>query len=188
MRIVVLGDSLAAGFGLAADQAYPVRLAAALRARGHDVRVDNAGVSGDTSTAGLARLEWAVPDGTHAVIVELGANDALRGVPLAVTREALDTIIRRLKARKIEVLLAGMRAPPNLGADYAAAFDAIYPELARTHEVALIPFFLEGVAADPKLNLSDGMHPNAAGVAAIVERTLPAVEALIARVNNRKAS
>jgi len=185
VQIVVLGDSLSAGFGLPAADAYPARLEAALKAKGHDVRIINAGVSGDTSSAGLARLDWAVPAGTDAVILELGGNDALRGLPAAVTREALDRIIRRLKARRIAVLLAGMRAPPNLGGEYADAFDAIYSELAKAHEVALVPFFLDGVAADPKLNQADGIHPNAEGVTVIVQHTLPAVEALIAKV--RKA-
>jgi acyl-CoA thioesterase-1 len=188
LRVVVLGDSLTAGFGLAAGQAFPARLEAALRARGHDVRIDNAGVSGDTASAGLARLDWAVPEGTAAVIVELGGNDALRGVSPALTRAALDAIVRRLKQRQIHVLLAGMRAPPNLGAEYVAAFEAIYPELARIHDVALVPFFLDGVAAEARLNLADGMHPNAEGVAVMVERMLPAVEALIARAKPRKGA
>ncbi len=185
LRIVAIGDSLIAGFGLAANDAFPARLEAALKRKGFEVRVENAGVTGDTATAGLARLQWSVPEGTAAVILALGANDALRGVKPAVTRAALDAMLRRLKERRIEVLLAGMRAPPNLGADYGAAFDAIYPELARAHGIALYPFLLDGVAAETKLNQRDGIHPNADGVAVIVERILPAVEALIARARAR---
>ncbi len=186
MRIVVFGDSLSAGFGLTAPQAFPARLEAALKAKGYDVRIENAGVSGDTASAGLARVEWSVRDGTAAVILELGANDALRGISPSVTKNALDAIVRRLKERNIEVLIAGMRAPPNLGTTYTAAFDAIFPDLAKTHGAALYPFFLDGVAAEPKLNLPDGLHPTADGVAVIVERILPAVEALIARAKTRK--
>jgi acyl-CoA thioesterase-1 len=181
LRVVALGDSLTAGLGLAESEAFPVRLQAALRAKGHNIEVINAGVSGDTASGGLARLDWSVPDGTAAVILELGANDALRGVDPAVTRKALEAMILRLKERKIPVLLAGMRAPRNLGGEYAAAFDSIYPDLAKAHDLIFFPFFLEGVATDAKLNQGDGIHPNAAGVAAIVARILPAVEALIAR-------
>jgi acyl-CoA thioesterase-1 len=177
---VALGDSLTAGYGLDAEASFPVRLEAALKARGHDVAVINAGVSGDTSRGGLERLDWAVPDGTDAVIVELGANDALRGIEPDVTRANLEGILERLAERDIAVLIAGMRAPPNLGEDYAAAFNAIYPDLARRFDVPLYPFFLEGVAAQGKLNQSDGMHPNEAGVEAIVERIIEPVEALIA--------
>jgi len=180
MRIVALGDSLTAGYGLDAEASFPVRLEAALKARGHDVEVINGGVSGDTSRGGLERLDWAVPDGTDAVIVELGANDALRGIEPGVTLANLEAILERLAERDIAVLIAGMRAPPNLGEDYAAAFDAIYPDLARRFDVPLYPFFLEGVAAERKLNQSDGMHPNAAGVEAIVARIIEPVEALIA--------
>ena len=186
MRIVVFGDSLSSGFGLTAPQSFPARLEAALKAKGYDVRIENAGVSGDTASAGLARVEWSVREGTAAVILELGANDALRGISPTVTKSALDAIVRRLKERNIEVLIAGMRAPPNLGAAYTTAFDAIFPDLAKTHGSALYPFFLDGVAAEPKLNLPDGMHPTADGVAVIVERILPAVEALIARAKTRK--
>ncbi|MCC6949432.1 MAG: arylesterase [Bradyrhizobiaceae bacterium] len=181
LRIVALGDSLTAGLGLADGEAFPVKLQAALRKRGHNIEVINAGVSGDTASGGLARLDWSVPDGAAAVILELGANDALRGVDPAVTRKALEAMIRRLKERKIPVLLAGMQAPRNLGPDYAAAFDRIYPELAQAHDLIFFPFFLEGVATDQKLNQGDGIHPNAAGVDVIVARILPAVEALIAR-------
>jgi len=138
-------------------------------------------VSGDTTSGGLARLDWSIPDGTQAVILELGANDALRGIDPVVTRTALDGILNKLKDRHIPVLLAGMRAPRNLGPDYAAAFDAIFPALASTHGVVFYPFFLEGVASDPKFNQGDGLHPNAAGVDVIVARILPQVEELIAR-------
>jgi acyl-CoA thioesterase-1 len=180
VRIVALGDSLTAGYGLAAEDSFPARLEAKLRERGHDVEVINAGVSGDTTRGGLERLDWAVPEDTDAVIVELGANDALRGVEPSATRANLDRIVAQLVERDIAVLLAGMRAPPNLGDDYAAAFNAIYPDLAGRHEVLFYPFFLEGVAAERHLNQSDGMHPNEAGVAAIVERMIEPVEALIA--------
>jgi len=182
VNIVVLGDSLSAGFGLPGEAAFPARLSAALKARGVAVTMTNSGVSGDTASGGLERLDWSVPEGTEAVIVELGANDMLRGVDPAVTRKALDQILARLKARNIAVLLCGMRAAPNLGADYQRAFDAIYPALATTHQVVFYPFFLDGVAADNTLNQRDGLHPNAAGVDAIVKRILPKVEELIARV------
>jgi acyl-CoA thioesterase-1 len=182
INIVVLGDSLSAGFGLPGEAAFPAKLAVALKAKGIAASVNNAGVSGDTASGGLERLDWSVPDGTDAVIVELGANDMLRGVEPAVTRNALDAIIARLKARNIAVLLCGMQAPPNMGADYARAFNAIYPALASTHQVVFYPFFLDGVAAVTTLNQRDGMHPNAAGVDAIVARILPKVEELVARV------
>jgi acyl-CoA thioesterase I len=181
VKVVVLGDSLTAGFGLPAGAAFPARLDSALKAKGHAVEIGNAGVSGDTASGGLARLDWSVPPGTEAVILELGANDALRGVDPKVTRAALDAILSRLKARRISVLLAGMRAPPNMGAEYARAFDAIYPALAAEHDVLFYPFFLEGVAADRILNQPDGIHPTAAGIDVIVERILPHAEALITR-------
>jgi acyl-CoA thioesterase-1 len=182
VKIVVLGDSLSAGLGLPADAAFPARLAQALNAKGIAVSVANAGVSGDTASGGLGRLDWSVPDGTDAVIVELGANDALRGIDPKLTKTALDTILNKLKERHIAVLLAGMEAPRNMGSDYVQAFDAIYPALASSHPVAFYPFFLDGVATDPKLNQGDGLHPNAAGVDVVVARMLPQVEELIARV------
>ncbi len=182
LRIVVLGDSLSAGYQLAAANAFPAKLEAALKARGRAVEVVNAGVSGDTAQGGLARLDWSVPEGVDAVIVELGANDALRGIDPAETEKSLDAILARLGARKIPVLLAGMLAPPNLGADFGERFNAIYPRLAQKHAVVFYRFFLDGVAADPALNLGDGMHPNPAGVDAIVARILPSVEILIGRV------
>ena len=182
VKIVVLGDSLTAGFGLPAQSAFPAKLDAALKRKGIAATIINAGVSGDTSSGGLERLDWSVPEGTDAVILELGANDMLRGVDPAVTRKALDAILTKLQTRNIAVLLCGMRAAPNMGPDYARAFDAIYPALASTHGVVFYSFFLEGVAADRSLNQPDGLHPTAAGVDAIVERILPKVEELIGRV------
>lgn len=179
VSIVALGDSLTAGYGLAPGESFPERLEDALKQRGFDVTVANAGVSGDTSADGLARLEWSVPDDADIVIVELGANDALRGIDPAVTRKSLSEILSRLRARRQTVLLAGMMAPRNLGEAYDKAFDAIYPELAAEYGVAFYPFFLAGVATDPKLNQADGLHPNAAGVAKIVTMMLPEIEKLV---------
>jgi acyl-CoA thioesterase I len=186
VNIVAFGDSLTAGYGLAANEAFPAQLQRALIAKGLAVNVVNAGVSGDTTAGGLARLDWSVPDGTDAVILELGANDALRGFDPAVTRKALDTMLRRLQERKIPVLLCGMVAPPNMGVEYGRAFNAIYPDLAAQTGAILYPFFLTGVAADPKLNQRDGLHPTAAGVAVIVDRILPQVEELIARAKGSR--
>jgi acyl-CoA thioesterase I len=182
VRIVALGDSLTAGFQLAANESFPARLEAALKAKGVAVEVVNAGVSGDTTSGGLARLDWSVPEGTDAVILELGANDMLRGVDPALTRATLEAIIVRLKSRGIEVLLSGMLTAPNLGVDFAREFNRIYPDLAAVHDLVFDPFFVADIVRNPKLNLSDGLHPNAAGVAVIVNRILPKVEALIARV------
>jgi acyl-CoA thioesterase I len=182
VRIVALGDSLTAGLGLAANEAFPAKLEQALRAKGIAVEISNAGVSGDTATGGLARLDWSVPEGADAVIVELGANDMLRGIDPKVTRQALAEIVRRLSERRIAVLLAGMRAAPNLGLDYGRQFDAIYPDLAARNHLLLYPFFLDGIAAEPKLNQGDGLHPTAAGVDAIVKGILPKAEELVARV------
>jgi len=182
VRIVALGDSLTAGLGLAAQAAFPARLAAALKAKGIAVAITNAGVSGDTASGGLGRLDWSVPDGTEAVILELGANDALRGMDPAATKAALNAILKKLGDRHIAVLLAGMRAPPNLGPDYVRAFNGIFPALAATHPVVFYPFFLDGVVGDPSFNLVDGIHPNPAGVDVIVARILPHVEKLITRV------
>jgi acyl-CoA thioesterase-1 len=179
LTLLALGDSLTAGFGLDPPSAFPARLEAALRRKGHDVEVRNAGVSGDTAAQGAARLDWAVSDDVDAAIVELGANDALRGLPVAQAEMAIGEILSKLKARGIPTLLAGMRAPPNLGADYASQFDGMYQRLATAHGVLVYPFFLEGVAARPDLNQPDGIHPNAQGVEAIVARILPTVEALI---------
>jgi acyl-CoA thioesterase I len=184
VQIVALGDSLTAGYGLPNGDAFPTKLQAALKAKGIDAAVANAGVSGDTASAGLERIDWSVPDGTGAVIVELGANDALRGLDPAVTGKALDAILTRLASRRLPVLFAGMKAPPNMGADYASAFDAIYPALAVKHPVIFYPFFLDGVAADAKLNQGDGMHPTAAGVDVIVARILPSVVELVAKARD----
>ncbi len=185
VRIVALGDSLTAGFGLPADAAFPVRLQKALAAKGLAVEIGNAGVSGDTTSGGLARLDWSVPEGTQAVILELGANDMLRGLDPRIARKALQDILSRLKERHIEVLLCGMLAAPNLGADYARAFDGIFPELAASGQLLLYPFFLAGVLDDPKLVQRDGLHPTAAGVDAIVAGILPTAQELVARVRGR---
>jgi acyl-CoA thioesterase-1 len=188
IKMVALGDSLTAGYQLAGADAFPVQLEKALKAKGYAVEVANAGVSGDTSSGGLARLDWSVRDGTDAVILELGANDMLRGVDPKVTRQALSEIVQRLKARHIEVLLCGMVAAPNLGTDFGRAFNAIYPELAAANDVLLYPFFLDGIVTDPKLNLGDGLHPTSAGVAKIVGNIMPKVEALLARVRTKTGS
>jgi acyl-CoA thioesterase-1 len=182
ITILALGDSLTAGYGLAPSEAFPIKLEAALKAKGHDVRVVNAGVSGDTASAGRDRLDWALTDEVDAVIVELGANDALRGVDPKITRAALDDILKRLAARQLPVLLAGMKAPRNLGPEYAAAFDPIFPEFAKAYGTEFYPFFLEGVATNASLNQGDGIHPNAKGVDIIVSSMLPEVEKLISRV------
>jgi acyl-CoA thioesterase I len=179
LRLVVLGDSLTAGYGLPPGKAFPDRLEAALSAKGFDVKVINAGVSGDTAEDGLARYDWAVPRDADALIVELGANDMLRGLKPEVTKATLAAILGKARAAHLPTLIAGMRAAPNLGPEYDRAFDAIYPDLAKAYHVALYPFFLDGVAGDPKLNQPDGLHPNAEGVEVIVQRILPAVEALL---------
>jgi acyl-CoA thioesterase I len=185
LKIVMLGDSLSAGHGLAAADAFPAKLQKALKARGIDVDMTNAGVSGDTASGGRDRLDWSVPEGTQAVIVELGANDALRGIDPAVTRAALTDIVTRLRVRGIAVLLCGMLAPPNYGKDFAARFNSIYPDLAKSAGVALYPFFLEGVAADVKLNQADGMHPTAEGIDVMVKNILPTVEAFLGAISRR---
>ena len=181
VTILALGDSLTAGLGVGPAEAFPVRLEAALQAKGHDVKVINAGVSGDTAADGAARLDWALAEPVNAVIVELGANDALRGLPVAQAEQALDRLLAALAAKKLPVLLAGMRAPPNMGPEYQAAFDGMYQRLAAKHGVLLYPFFVDGVAADPKLNQGDGMHPSPAGVDVIVARMLPSVEQLLGK-------
>jgi acyl-CoA thioesterase-1 len=180
LRLVALGDSLTAGLGLPAEAAFPAVLRAALAKDGQAVEIANAGVSGDTAADGLARLDWSVPRGTQGVILELGANDALRGLDPARTEATLDTILARLKARGVPVLLCGMYAPRNLGAPYAAAFDAIYPRLAAKYGLVLYPFFLDGVIGVHGLTLPDGLHPNAQGVQVIVRRILPTVERFLA--------
>src|SRR5205085_7681542 len=182
VKMVVLGDSLSAGLGLSASAAFPQRLQKSLESKGIKVDMINAGVSGDTSSVGRDRLDWSVPEGTEVVILELGANDALRGTDPAVTRAALSDILTRLKARKIAVLLCGMVAPPNYGSEYAAKFNAIYLELSKSFDVPLYPFFLEGVAADATLNQRDGLHPTADGVDVIVKNILPMVEAFLGTI------
>ena len=177
----MLGDSLTAGFGLPREDAFPAGLEAALRTEGHAWQVIDAGVSGDTSAGGLARLDWVLADSPEIVIVELGANDGLRGLPTDQMEANLDAILAGIGESGAMTLLAGMRAPANFGADYAAAFRAVYERLAARHRVAFYPFFLEGVALESALNQPDGIHPNAAGVAEIVRRILPHVVALIAR-------
>ncbi len=186
MRIVVLGDSLVAGFNIPAKEAFPAQLERALKLRGHNVEVINAGVSGDTTAGGLERLQWSVPDKTDAVILELGANDALRGLAPQQAKANLEKIIKTLRASGTEILLAGMAAPRNLGETYVKAFDGMYPELASAHGLILYPFFLDGIALNPAFNLPDGLHPNAKGVAVIVQNILPKVEELIAKVAARK--
>lgn len=188
VKIVALGDSLTAGLGLGPSEGFVPRLQAALAAKGIAAEIANAGVSGDTASDGLARLDWSVPEGTQAVIVELGANDMLRGLKPEVTRDALDKILQRLTARHIIVMLCGMRAAPNLGTDYAAAFESIYPDLAAKYGVPLYPFFLDGVAAYLGRLQPDGLHPNATGVEVMVAAILPKVEQLIALVRDRRSS
>jgi acyl-CoA thioesterase-1 len=187
VRIVALGDSLTAGLGLPANAAFPVKLEKALRGKGLAVEVINAGVSGDTASGGLARLDWSVPEGTEAVILELGANDMLAGVDPKVTRKALAEIVRRLSERRIAILLAGMRAAPNLGERYGREFETIYSDLAAANGLLLYPFFLDGVAAQAKLNQRDGIHPSAAGVDIIVAGILPKTQELVARAREKRA-
>ena len=188
IRIVALGDSLTAGYMLPPAEAFPAQLAAALMVRGHTVEIINAGVSGDTTSDGLARFEWSVPEGTEAVILELGANDALRGINPATARKNLDALLAKLKARNIDVLLAGITAPQNWGTEYAVAFNTIHKDLSEKYGTLLYPFFLDGVALKPELSLSDGLHPSGKGVAVIVERIRPMAEELLARVKARRAS
>lgn len=179
LRLLALGDSLTAGYGLPPGDGFVPRLQAALQAKGHNVTVLNGGVSGDTTAGGLTRLDWALADRPDAVIVELGANDMLRGLKPSAVRANLDAILTRLAQRRLPVLLAGMRASPSLGREYGEKFDPLYPDLAKAHGALLYPFFLEGVAADAALNQGDGIHPNAAGVTVIVERILPTVIRLL---------
>ncbi|MET4391091.1 acyl-CoA thioesterase-1 [Bradyrhizobium sp. F1.4.3] len=186
IKLVVLGDSLSAGLGLPAQEAFPAKLQKSLQAKGIAVDMINAGVSGDTASGGRDRLDWSVPEGTEGVIVELGANDALRGIDPDLTRTALTDIVAQLKARRISVMLSGMVAPPNYGADYAARFNSIYPDLAKKFDVPLYPFFLDGVAADAKLNQADGIHPTAAGVDIIVNNMMPTVEAFLRTIGEQR--
>lgn len=182
ITLLALGDSLTAGLGLNPARAFPARLEAALKAKGHDVVVMNAGVSGDTASQGAARLDWSLTDDVDGVLVELGANDALRGLPPEQAEAALDEILAKVKQRNLPILLLGMKAPPNLGPDYGAKFDAIYPKLAAKYSTALYPFYLDGVAAAAKLNQADGTHPNAEGVNEIVKRLLPTVETYLSKM------
>jgi len=179
--IVALGDSLTAGLGLPQNEAFPAQLEAALKAHGSEVTVVNAGVSGDTAAAGLARLDWALPDDASAVLIELGGNDALQGIPPGGTKAALEKIIEKVQARGLPILLAGQEAPRNMGKDYVDAFRAIYPDLAQRYDVVFYPFFLDGVALNDALMQGDSIHPNAKGVAVIVENMLPKVEELLAK-------
>ena len=182
VKIVAFGDSLTVGYGLPATDAFPVKLAHALEAKGIKVQIVNAGVSGDTASGGLARLDWSLPSDTDAVILELGANDAMRGIDPAVTREALAAILTKLKERGVAVLLCGMYAPPNMGADFERAYQRMYPQLARSYDAILYPFFLDGVAGHREHNQADGIHPTSKGVDLIVKAILPKVEELVARV------
>lgn len=188
IRIAAFGDSLTSGYGLRQSQAFPVQLQKELRARGHNVVISNAGVAGDTTAAGLARFDWAIGDDVDAVILELGANDALRGIEPKVTRENLQKILAKLQERGIPVLLAGMRSPANWGDTYADDFDAIFPDLAKEHALVFYPFFLHGVILNAKLNQDDGMHPNAKGVSEIVRQIVPSVEELIAKAEARRTT
>ncbi len=185
--IVALGDSLTAGYQLKPGASFPAQLEQVLRAQGADIKVINAGVSGDTAADGLARLDWALPDNSDAVILELGANDALRGLPVSNTTKLLDTILARLKDRKLPVLIAGMEAPRNWGPDYVTGFRQMYVDLAKKYDALLYPFFLDGVALDSSLTLPDGLHPTDKGVARIVERILPKVKELISRVEKKRS-
>ncbi|WP_445082814.1 arylesterase [Chelativorans sp. YIM 93263] len=178
-NIVGFGDSLMAGYQLAPGEGFPEQLEEALRAEGHEVSVVNAGVSGDTTSGGLSRLDWSVPEDTDLVILELGANDMLRGLSPVETEKNLDAMLARLEERGIDVLLVGIYAAPNMGSDYQKEFNAIYPRLAEKHDVPLVPFFLDGVMGDSSLLLDDGMHPNAEGVQIMVENVLPALEPLL---------
>jgi acyl-CoA thioesterase-1 len=186
INLVGFGDSLMAGYQLPPGDGFPEKLQASLKAKGIDVAITNAGVSGDTTTGGLARIDWSVPDGIDGVILELGANDALRGIPPEQSEKNLDEMISRLKQRGIAVLLAGMIAPPNMGADYAERFNPIYQKLAEKHGVELYPFFLDGVALDAGLKLDDGMHPNAKGVNVMVEKMEPAVTKFVETISSVK--
>ena len=187
LKLVVLGDSLSAGLGLPASDAFPAKLQKALREKGIAVDIGNAGVSGDTASGGRDRVDWSVPEGTQGVILELGANDALRGTDPSVTKSALSDILTRLRARRVPVLLCGMLAPPNYGKDYADRFNAIYTDLSKSFGVPLYPFFLDGVAADAKLNQADGIHPTAAGVDIIVNNIMPAIETFLGTIKQQSS-
>ena len=183
VKLLALGDSLTAGYGLAKADGFTAQLQAALRAEGRDVLVINAGVSGDTSAGGRARLDWALADRPDAVIVELGANDGLRGIEPRVTYGNLDAVLSRLTRDDVPVLFTGMLAPPNMGRDYGAEFRDVFARLAAAHDVVFYPFFLDGVAGDPSLNQADGIHPTRDGVAVVVRRMLPAVREVLRRID-----
>lgn len=184
LKIVAFGDSLTAGYNLPQAAAFPTQLEKALRAKGFDVEIINAGVSGDTTTSAMARLDWSIPNGTDGVIMELGANDALRGIDPGVTENNFRIMLRALQDRGIPVLLVGMLAPRNMGENYVKLFDRMYRPLAAQFNATYYPFFLEGVAGDPKLNLADGIHPNAEGVAVIVKNILPTVEDFLKQISS----
>lgn len=186
ISLVGFGDSLMAGYQLPPGDGFPEKLQAALTAKGVDVSIANAGVSGDTTAGGLARIDWSVPEGTDGVILELGGNDALRGIPPEESEKNLDQIIARLKERGVAVLLVGMLAPPNMGSDYAGRFNSIYEKLAQKHGVALYPFFLDGVALDAGLKLEDGMHPNSKGIDVMVEKMEPAITQFLGTISTVK--
>jgi acyl-CoA thioesterase-1 len=186
INLVGFGDSLMAGYELAANEAFPIQLEALLRSRGQNVAISNAGVSGDTTADGLARLVWSVPEGTDGVILALGANDALRGLSPEETRVNLEAIIARLTDRGIDILLVGMMAPPNMGADYEAAFNPIFPELAKAHGLIFHPFMLDGVALDPALKLKDNMHPNAGGTRMMAEKILPTATEFLEKIRKKQ--
>jgi acyl-CoA thioesterase-1 len=187
IKLLAIGTSLTQGYNLPPGTEFTAVLQVQLKAKGHDVVIVNAGVSGDTSAGGLARLDWALSDDVSGAIVELGSNDALRGLDVGETRKNLDRLLGKLKARKVAVLFTGMKSPRNLGPEYAAAFDALYPELAKKHGVLLYPFFLEGVAANLKLNQADGIHPNEAGTKVIVKGILPYAEQLLGQIKTKSA-
>jgi acyl-CoA thioesterase I len=182
ITLLALGDSLTSGLGLEASEAFPAKLEAALKSRYPGLKIINGGVSGDTAADGLARLDWALTDEVGGLIVELGANDALRGLDVAQTETALNGIMVKAQLRKLPVLILGMKAPPNMGPDYVAKFDGLYPRLAEKYQALLYPFYLDGVAANASLNQSDGIHPNGRGVNVIVSKVMPSVEELIGKV------
>lgn len=187
-RIAVLGDSLTTAYGLAVDEGFPAQLERRLRAEGYDCAVLDAGVGGDTTAGGLARLDWTLADRPSHVIVELGGNDGLRALPPEQMEQNLDAIVSRLQADDVAVLLAGMRAPPNLGRTYGEAFEAVFRRVAERHDVPLYPFFLDGIAGDPELNQADGIHPTAEGIAVLVERMLPTVTDWLNRADELTAA
>ena len=186
IQLVGFGDSLMAGYQLAPSESYTAQLEAALKAKGHNVVITNAGVSGDTTSGGLSRIDWSVPDGTDGVILELGANDALRGISPEQSERNLDTMLARLKERGVAVFLVGILAPPNMGSDYAQRFNPIYKRLAEKYDVPLYPFFLDGVTTVEGMQLEDGMHPSAKGVAVMVEKTIQPVESFLGEIKDKR--